>query len=114
MKAFVQGIGAVTPLGPSALATWNTLCQGHRAPRKMMASRLGNRDYYWCPVPAKYVSEAARHPRLRRSGTVSLLGAAAGFDALADAGLKALAGMKERVAFVFVILWGGVTYTPRS
>src|SRR5215831_12097804 len=101
MKVFVQGVGAVTPLGPGALETWNQLCQGQRAPRKMMSSRLGNRDYYWCPVPAKYVSDAARHPRLRRSGTVSLLGAAAGFNALADAGLKASSGMKERIAIVF-------------
>jgi 3-oxoacyl-(acyl-carrier-protein) synthase len=113
MKVYVQGVGAVTPLGPSALVTWNQLCQGQRAPRKMMTSRLGNRDYYWCPVPGKYVSEAARHPRLRRSGTVSLLGAAAGFDALADAGLKPSPGMKEEVAIVFAICSGGVIYTRR-
>ena len=113
MKVFVQGIGAVTPLGPSALETWNQLCQGQRAPRKIMASRLGNRDYYWCPVPGKYVSEAARHPRLRRSGAVSLLGVAAGFDALADAGLKPSPGMQERVAIVFAICSGGVIYTRR-
>jgi len=113
MKVFVQGIGAVTPLGPTALETWSQLCQGQRAPRKIMASRLGNRDYYWCPVPGKYVSEAARHPRLRRSGTVSLLGAAAGFDALADAGLKASPEMRERMAIVFAICSGGVIYTRR-
>jgi 3-oxoacyl-[acyl-carrier-protein] synthase II len=113
MKVFVQGIGAVTPLGPSALETWKQLCQGQRAPRKMMPNRLGDRDYYWCPVPAKYISEAARHPRLRRSGTVSILGAAAAFDALADAGLKPSPGMKERIAIVFAISSGGVIYTRR-
>jgi 3-oxoacyl-(acyl-carrier-protein) synthase len=113
MKVFVQGIGAVTPLGPSALETWNQLCQGLRAPRKMMPSGLGNRNYYWCPVPGKYISEAARYPRLRRSGTVSLLGAAAGFDALVDAGLKISPGMKERIAIVFAICSGGVIYTRR-
>src|SRR5207244_11569325 len=78
-----------------------------------MAGRLGNRDYYWCPVPAKFVSEAGRQPRLRRSGTVSLLGAAAGFDALADAGLKPALLTKERTAVVFAICSGGVVYTRR-
>jgi 3-oxoacyl-(acyl-carrier-protein) synthase len=113
MKIFIQGIGAVTPLGPTALETWDQLCQGQRAPRKPIASRLGNREYYWCPVPANFLSEAARQPRLRRSGTVSLLGAAAGFDAIADAGLKPAIGMKERIAVVFAICSGGVTYTRR-
>jgi 3-oxoacyl-(acyl-carrier-protein) synthase len=113
MKIFIQGIGAVTPLGPTALETWEQLCQGHRAPRKPMAGRLGNRDYYWCPVPAKFVSDAARHPRLRRSGMVSLLGAAAGFDALADAGLKPSSATNERIAVIFAICSGGVIYTRR-
>ena len=113
MKIFVQGVGAVTPLGPTARETWDQLCQGQRAPRKIMASRLGKRDYYWCPVPAKFVSEAARQPRLRRSGTVSLLGAAAGFDAFADAGLKPAPEIKERTAIVFAICSGGVIYTRR-
>jgi 3-oxoacyl-(acyl-carrier-protein) synthase len=113
MNIFIQGIGAVTPLGPTAIETWDLLCQGQRAPRKLMAGRLGNRDYYWCPVPAKFLSEAGRQPRLRRSGTVSLLGAAAGFDALADAGLKPALLTKEQTAVVFAICSGGVVYTRR-
>jgi 3-oxoacyl-(acyl-carrier-protein) synthase len=113
MKIFIQGIGAVTPLGPTALETWDQLCQGQRAPRKPMASRPGNRGYYWCPVPAKFVTEAARQPRLRRSGTISLLGAAAGFDAFTDAGLKPAPGVNERIAIVFAICSGGVIYTRR-
>jgi len=113
MKIFVQGVGAVTPLGPTALETWKQLCQGQRAPRKMMANGLGNRDYYWCPIPAKFLSEAARQPRLRRSSTVSLLGAAAGFGAFADAGLKPTPEIKERTAIVFAICSGGVIYTRR-
>jgi 3-oxoacyl-(acyl-carrier-protein) synthase len=113
MKIFVQGIGSVTPLGPTARETWEQLCRGHRAPRKPMPGRLGNRDYYWCPIPAKFVSDTARHPRLRRSGTVSLLGAAAGFDALADAGLKLSSAANERIAVIFAICSGGVIYTRR-
>ena len=113
MNIFIQGIGAVTPLGPTALETWVQLCQGQRAPRKLMPGRLGTRDYFWCPVPAKFVSEASRQPRLRRSGTISLLGATAGFDALADAGLKPALVNKERTAIVFAICSGGVVYTRR-
>ena len=113
MRIFVQGVGAVTPLGPTARETWKQLCEGQQAPRKIMPSRLGNRDYYWCPIPAKFVSEAARYPRLRRSSTVSLLGAAAGFGAFADAGLKPAPEIKERTAIVFAICSGGVVYTRR-
>jgi 3-oxoacyl-(acyl-carrier-protein) synthase len=113
MKIFVQGLGAVTPLGRSALETWEQLCEGRRAPRQLMTSPLANRDYYWCPVPAKFASEAARQPRLRRSGTVSLLGAAAGFDAFADAGLTPSPGKQARIAVVFAICSGGVIYTRR-
>jgi 3-oxoacyl-(acyl-carrier-protein) synthase len=113
MTLFIQGIGAVTPLGPTAIETWKQLCQGERAPRRPFAGRLGTRDYYWCPVPAKFLSEAARQPRLRRSGTVSLLGAAAGFDALVDAGQELAPGTQERTAVVFAICSGGVVYTRR-
>jgi 3-oxoacyl-(acyl-carrier-protein) synthase len=113
MKIFVQGVGAVTPLGLTARETWKQLCEGQQAPRKIMAGRLGKRDYYGCPIPAKFVSEAARHPRLRRSSTVSLLGAAAGFGAFADAGLKPGPEIKERTAIVFAICSGGVIYTRR-
>jgi 3-oxoacyl-(acyl-carrier-protein) synthase len=113
MNIFIQGIGAVTPLGPTALETWNQLCQAQRAPRKLMPGRLGIRDYFWSPVPAKFVSEASRQPRLRRSGTISLLGATAAFGALADAGLKPALVNKERTAIVFAICSGGVVYTRR-
>ena len=113
MKIFVQGVGAATSLGLTARETWKQLCEGQQAPRKIMAGRLGKRNYYGCPIPAKFVSEAARHPRLRRSSTVSLLGAAAGFGAFADAGLQPAPEIKERTAIVFAICSGGVIYTRR-
>jgi 3-oxoacyl-(acyl-carrier-protein) synthase len=113
MNIFIQGIGAVTPLGRTAVEIWDQLCQGHRAPRKLMPGRLGNRTFFCCPVPVEFVSEAARQPRLRRSGTISLLGATAGFGALADAGLKPALVNKERTAIVFAICSGGVVYTRR-
>lgn len=113
MSFLIQGIGAVTPLGPNRLETWSALCQGQRAPRKLFANGPADRSYFSCPVPAKFVADAARQARLRRSGTISLLGAAAGFDALADAGLKPDNGLNARIAVVFAICSGGVNYTRR-
>jgi 3-oxoacyl-[acyl-carrier-protein] synthase II len=113
MKFFVQGIGAVSPLGPNGQETWTAICRGQQAPRKLFANSLAGRSYFSCPVPAKFVADAARQPRLRRSGTISLLGAAAGFDAFADAGLKPDTGVTGRIAVVFAICSGGINYTRR-
>jgi 3-oxoacyl-(acyl-carrier-protein) synthase len=113
MNLFIQGIGAVTPLGPTALQTWLPLCQEQQAPRRHIANAVAGRNYFACTVPGKFVSEAARQPRLRRSGTISLLGAAAGFDALADAGVKPGGGLSDRIAVVFAICSGGINYTRR-
>src|SRR5208282_6868846 len=113
MNFFVQGIGAVTPLGPTALETWAAICRGEQAPRALFANELAGRSYFSCPVPAKFVADASRQPRLRRSGTISLLGAAAGFDALADAGVKPGGGLSDRIAVVFAICSGGINYTRR-
>jgi 3-oxoacyl-(acyl-carrier-protein) synthase len=113
MSLFIQGIGAVTPLGPTAIETWLQLCQGQQAPKKLIAHAVTDRNYFSFTVPGKFVSEAARQPRLRRSGPISLLGAAAGFDAFADAGVKPGCGLSNRIAVVFAICSGGVNYTRR-
>jgi 3-oxoacyl-(acyl-carrier-protein) synthase len=113
MNLFIQGIGAVTPLGPTALQTWLPLCEEQQAPKRLMANAVTDRKYFACMVPGKFVSEAARQPRLRRSGTISLLGAAAGFDAFADAGLKPGGDLSDRIAVVFAICSGGINYTRR-
>jgi 3-oxoacyl-(acyl-carrier-protein) synthase len=113
MNFFVQGIGAVTPLGTTGRETWAEIRRGQLAPRKLFANELAGRSYFYCPVPAKFVADAARRPRLRRSGTISLLGAAAGLDAFADAGLKPDAGINDRIALVFAICSGGISYTRR-
>jgi 3-oxoacyl-[acyl-carrier-protein] synthase II len=113
MNFSIQGIGAATPLGPTGLETWSALCRGEQAPRTPFANGLADRSYFSCSVPGKFVANAARLPRLRRSGIISLLGAAAGFDALADAGLKPDSGLSARIAVVFAICSGGVNYTRR-
>jgi 3-oxoacyl-[acyl-carrier-protein] synthase II len=113
MNLFIQGIGAVTPLGPTGQKTWSALCRGEQAPRILFTTGLADRSYFSCPVPGKFVADAARQARLRRSGTISLLGAAAGFDAFADAELKFDSGLSARIAVVFAICSGGVNYTRR-
>jgi 3-oxoacyl-(acyl-carrier-protein) synthase len=113
MNIFVQGIGAVTPLGPTRLETWAAIRRGERAPRKLFSNEIAGRKYFSCPVPGSFVSDAARQPRLRRSGTISLLGAAAGFDAMADAGLKPDSKSDSRIAVVFAVCSGGINYTRR-
>jgi 3-oxoacyl-(acyl-carrier-protein) synthase len=113
MSFCIQGIGAVTPLGPTAPETWSALCGGQHAPRTRFPNALADRSYFYCPVPGKFATDAARQPRLRRSGTISLLGAAAGSDALADAGLKLHSGLGDRIAVVFAICSGGINYTRR-
>ncbi len=113
MNFFIQGIGAVTPLGPTGQETWIAVRQGQKAKSKLFANELAGRHYFSCPVPEKFVAEAARQPRLRRSGTISLLGAAAGLDAFADAGVKPDTGVNGRMAVVFAICSGGINYTRR-
>jgi 3-oxoacyl-(acyl-carrier-protein) synthase len=113
MSFFIQGTGAVTALGANSAETWSGLCRGQQAPRVLYANPLADRRYYFCPVPRKFVSDAGRQPRLRRSGTISLLGVAAGLDALADAGFLPGSGLKPRIAVIFAICSGGVNYTRR-
>jgi 3-oxoacyl-(acyl-carrier-protein) synthase len=113
MSVFVEGVGAISPIGPNAEQTWIALCNGDEASRVVMPQPMADRAYYCCPVPPKFLSEAARRPRLRRSGTISLLGTAASLDALADAGLKQSKELGIRIAVVFAICSGGVNYTRR-
>jgi 3-oxoacyl-(acyl-carrier-protein) synthase len=113
MSLFVQGVGAVSPLGPNAATTWAQLVAGNEAPRKPLRNGVTGREYYYVPVPEKFIAEAGRQPRLRRSGTLSLMGAAAAYDALADAGFQPEVQLGARCAVVYAICSGGVNYTRR-
>jgi 3-oxoacyl-(acyl-carrier-protein) synthase len=53
------------------------------------------------------------HPRLRRASAISRFAAAAGLQALESAGLKRESQNPERIALIFAISNGGVTYTKR-
>jgi len=113
MSLFIQGVGAVSPLGPSATTTWAQLLAGNEAPRKPLPNGVNDREYYYVPVPEKFIAEAGRQPRLRRSGALSLMGAAAAYDALADAGFQPDAQLGARCAVIYAICSGGVNYTRR-
>jgi 3-oxoacyl-(acyl-carrier-protein) synthase len=113
MSLFIQGVGAVSPLGPDAATTWAQLVAGNQAPRKLLPNQLSDRRYDYVPVPEKFVAEAARHPRLRRSGTLSLMGAAAAYDALTDAGLQLDRECGKNCAVIYAISSGGVNHTRR-
>jgi 3-oxoacyl-[acyl-carrier-protein] synthase II len=111
LKFCIQGVGAVTPIGADAKQTWDELIRGTEAVRQLLPKGLGRRSYYYSAVPVKFTAAAARQPRLRRSGEISLLGVSAGLTALADAGIS----LEEasRGAIVFAIACGGVVYTRR-
>jgi 3-oxoacyl-(acyl-carrier-protein) synthase len=113
MSLFVQGVGAVSPLGPNATTTWALLLAGNEAPRKLLPNGVNGREYYYVPVPEKFIAEAGRQPRLRRSGAISLMGAAAAYDALADAGFQPDTQLGTRCAVIYAICSGGVNYTRR-
>jgi 3-oxoacyl-(acyl-carrier-protein) synthase len=113
MSLFIQGVGAVSPLGPNAATTWAQVVAGNEASRKPLPNRLADREYYYAPVPEKFVADAARQPRLRRSGTLSLMGAAAAYDALADAGFQPGHDLGAGCAVIYAICSGGVNYTRR-
>jgi 3-oxoacyl-(acyl-carrier-protein) synthase len=113
MSLFIQGVGAVSALGPNAAATWAQLVVGNEAPRKALPNGAVDREYYYVPVPEKFVVEAGRQPRLRRSGTLSLMGAVAAYDALADAGFPPEAQLGGRCAVIYAICSGGMNYTRR-
>jgi 3-oxoacyl-(acyl-carrier-protein) synthase len=113
MSLFIQGVGTVSPLGPNAATTWAQLVAGNEAPRKPSRNGVANREYYYVPVPEKFIVEASRQPRLRRSGTLSLMGVAAAYDALADAGIEFGAKLEAQCAVIYAICSGGVQYTRR-
>jgi 3-oxoacyl-(acyl-carrier-protein) synthase len=110
MTYFVEQVGCVTPLGPNADSTWRALYEGQSAARVPLSEPLGNRRYFCCSLPAKFVNDVAKLPRLRRSSTISLMGVAAAQAALAGA-TASLGG--NSLAIVYAICAGSVGYTRR-
>ena len=112
MSLAIAGMGWVTPLGSGVDSVWQRLLQGHEASATTIAEPFSDRQYNAFRVPES-VLKALAHPRLRRASVISRFAAAAGLDALHDAGVKLSSQNAERIALVFAISNGGVIYTKR-
>ena len=112
MSLAIAGMGWVTPLGNGADPVWDRLLHGDEASGTAISEQFGDRSYSAFRVPESALSGLA-HPRLRRASVISRFAAAAGLDALQDAGLKVDSQNAQRIALIFAISNGGVIYTKR-
>src|SRR5204863_6935813 len=113
MSLGIAGMGWVTPLGSGVEFVWNRLRKGEEAIAEKLDSQPGGRSYAVFRVPDAALATLPRHPRLRRVSAISRFATAAGLEALQSAGMKVEANNTERIALVFAISNGGVTYTRR-
>jgi 3-oxoacyl-(acyl-carrier-protein) synthase len=112
MSLAIAGMGWVTPLGSGVDFVWQRLVQGHEASATTISEPFSNRRYSAFRVPESALKGLA-HPRLRRASVISRFAAAAGLDALHDAGVNLNSQNAQRIALVFAISNGGVIYTRR-
>jgi 3-oxoacyl-(acyl-carrier-protein) synthase len=112
MSLAIAGMGWVTPLGSGVDSVWKRLLQGHEASATTISELFSDRRYNAFRVPESAMAGFA-HPRLRRASVISRFAAAAGLDALRDAGVKLGSQNAERTALIFAISNGGVIYTKR-
>jgi 3-oxoacyl-(acyl-carrier-protein) synthase len=113
MSLRIAGAGWITPLGRGVENVWGRLLRGEEAVAQTISERLEKKKYPVFPVPGDVLKDLPPHPRLRRASAISRFAAAAGLDALADAGMKIEADISTRMALVFAVSNGGVIYTKR-
>src|SRR5207247_6729603 len=113
MSLAIAGMGWVTPLGNGVDPVWEQLLQGHEATTAKISEEFGDRSYTAFRVPESALTSLTPHPRLRRASVISRFAAAAGFEALKNAGVNVDEKTAERIALVFAISNGGVIYTKR-
>jgi 3-oxoacyl-[acyl-carrier-protein] synthase II len=113
MSLHIAGMEWVTPLGSGLDPVWQRLLRGEEAVPQIMAGPFGQRNYSAFRVPDDALSSLPAHPRLRRASAISRFAVAAGLAAIADARLKIDSQIAERIALVFAVANGGVTYTKR-
>src|SRR5215471_9773921 len=112
MSLAIAGMGWVTPLGSGVDAVWEQLLAGTQASATTVSEEFADRVYSAFRVPESAL-KGISHPRLRRASAISRFAAAAGLHALESAGLKLESQNAERMALIFAISNGGVTYTKR-
>jgi 3-oxoacyl-(acyl-carrier-protein) synthase len=112
MKLAIAGMGWVTPLGSGVASVWERLLQGEEASATTISEHFADRVYNVFRVPESALNGIS-HPRLRRASAISRFAAVAGLHALESAGLKRESRNAERIALIFAISNGGVTYTKR-
>jgi 3-oxoacyl-(acyl-carrier-protein) synthase len=112
MSLAIAGMGWVTPLGTGVEFVWNRLLEGEEASATTISAGSSDRVYTAFRVPESTL-KGISHPRLRRASAISRFAAVAGLQALESAGLKPESQSAERMALIFAISNGGVTYTKR-
>jgi 3-oxoacyl-(acyl-carrier-protein) synthase len=113
MNLRIAGMGWVTPLGRGVGAIWEQLLRGNEAIAQTLSNGSEQKKYPAFLVPHAALKDLPPHPRLRRASAISRFAAAAGLDALADAGVQISAENAKRIALVFAVSNGGVVYTKR-
>jgi 3-oxoacyl-(acyl-carrier-protein) synthase len=106
MSLSIAGMSWMTPLGSDVDDVWQRLLAGETAPVEILENEQNGARYLVRRVPAKTPFPA--HPRLRRASAISRFAAAAGLAALAR-----VKPAPSRIALVFAVSNGGVTYTRR-
>jgi 3-oxoacyl-(acyl-carrier-protein) synthase len=112
MSLRIAGMGWVTPLGRGIGAVWERLLGGEEASAQTI-SNGSEVNYPVFLVPTAALKNLPTHPRLRRASAISRFAAAAGLDAMADAGVEISSETAKRMALIFAISNGGVVYTKR-
>ncbi|MEY2537589.1 MAG: hypothetical protein QOG67_1329 [Verrucomicrobiota bacterium] len=113
MKLAIAGTGWVTPLGMGISQVWNALMAGERAQPEKVCDSVADKSYTAFRIPDAIAKTLPAHPRLRRASSISRFAAAAGLDAINDAGLTIDPDLSRRMALIFAVANGGVIYTKR-
>ncbi len=122
MTLRIAGMGWVTPLGRGLQTVWDRLLAGEEASAQLISDVLQEKKYPFFPVPDSALKNLIPHPRLRRASAISRFAAAAGLDALEEARSAAITEEgdhreqridTERMALIFAVSNGGVSYTKR-
>ncbi|MGH8100948.1 MAG: beta-ketoacyl synthase N-terminal-like domain-containing protein [Chthoniobacterales bacterium] len=109
----ICGMGWITPLGGGVDPVWQRLLRGDEAQPEQIKDQFNERSYCVFRVPDSALKALPPHPRLRRASAISRFAAAAGLEALNDAGIGIDSERAKRTALVFAISNGGVIYTKR-